>query len=134
MIKHKIHPNLPAFIFSDMVKVVKNRDSTLVYGMVLSVVFRHLAIDIRCDTLFLQHPSTFLDEHSLGSMGYLKEQNIWVKKAERGAIDPDEVALGANEVHVEGDEHERERHEIDVTAGISSSAVFDTRSAFEVML
>ena len=55
-------------------------------------------------------------------------------KAKRRAIDLDEVALGDDEVHVEGDEHEGECHEIDVTAGISSSAVFDTRSAFEVML
>ena len=46
MIKKKHCPNLPAFIFSDMMKVVQHRESTLVYGMVLSVVFRHLGIDI----------------------------------------------------------------------------------------
>ena len=39
-------------------------------------------------------------------MGYVKEQNIWVKKAERGAIDPDKVALGGDETNLEGDGHE----------------------------
>ena len=39
MIKRKINLNLLAFIFSDMMKVVQNRDSILIYGMVLSVVF-----------------------------------------------------------------------------------------------
>ena len=39
MIKSKISPNLPAFIFSDMIKGVQHCDSTLVYGMVLSAVF-----------------------------------------------------------------------------------------------
>ena len=90
-------------------KVVQHRDSILVYGMVLSAVFRHLGIDSRCDTPFLQNPSTYLDEHSLESMGYVKEQNIWVKKAERGTIDPDEIIA-------------------------SSSIDFDTRSALEAIL
>ena len=76
MIKRKNCPNLPAFIFSDMMKVVQHRESTLVYEMVLSVVFKHLRIDTRCDTPFIQHPSTYLDEHSLGSMRYVKDQNI----------------------------------------------------------
>ena len=87
-----------------MIKVVQHRDSTLVYGMVLSVVFRYL--DIECETPFIQHPSTYLDEHSLGSMGYVKEQNIQVKKAKRGTIDLDEVALGGDETNLEGDGHE----------------------------
>ena len=39
-------------------------------------------------------------------MGYVKEQNIWIKKAECGAIDPDEVALGGDETNLEGDGHE----------------------------
>ena len=73
MIKSKNCPNLPTFIFSDMMKVVQHRDSTLVYGMVFSAVFRHLGIDIRCDTSFIQNPNTYLDEHSLRSMGYVKE-------------------------------------------------------------
>ena len=76
MIKSKLSPNLPTFIFSDMIKVVQHCDSTLVYGMILIVVFRHLGFNSRCDTLFLQHPSTYLDEHILRSMGYVKEQNI----------------------------------------------------------
>ena len=108
MIKSKNCPNLPVFIFFDMMKVVQHRDSTLVYGMVLSAVFRHLGINTRCDTPFLQHPSTYLDEHSLGSIGYVKEQNILVKKAGCGTIDPDEVTLGGDEIHMEGDEHEGE--------------------------
>ena len=108
MIKKKNCPNLPAFIFSDIMKVVQHRDSTLVYGMVLNAVFRHLGIDTRCDTPFIQHPSIYLYEHSLGSMGYVKEQNIWVKKAERGTIDLDEVALGGDETNLEGDGHEEE--------------------------
>ena len=80
MIKKKNCPNLPAFIFSDMIKIVQHRESTLVYGMVLSVVFKHLRIDTRCDTPFIQHSSTYLDEHSLGSMGYVKEKIFGSKK------------------------------------------------------
>ena len=73
MIKHKLHPKFLTFIFDDMMKVVKNYDSTLVYRMVLTLVFRHLEIDIRCDIPFLQHHSTYLNEHSLKSIGYVKE-------------------------------------------------------------
>ena len=51
MIKKKNCPNLPAFIFSDMMKVVQHLESSLVYGMVLSAVFRHLGIDTRCDNV-----------------------------------------------------------------------------------
>ena len=102
--------------------------------MVLSVVFIHLGIDTRCDTPFIQHPSTYLDEHSLGSMGYVKEQSIWVKKAERGAIDPDEVALGGDETNLEGDGHKGDGQEIGNAAGASSSIEFDTRNAFEAIL
>ena len=118
----------------DMMKVVQHRDSILVYGMVLSAVFRHLGIDTRCHTSFLQHLSTYLDEHSLGSMGYVKEQNIWVKKAERGTIDPDKVALGGDEIHMEGDGHEGEAQETGDVATASSSTNFDTRSALEAIL
>ena len=45
MIKSKISPNLPTFIFSYMIKVVKNIDFNLVYGMAFSAVFFHLGID-----------------------------------------------------------------------------------------
>ena len=72
IIKKKNCLDLPAFIFSDMMKIVQHRESTLVYGMVLSAVFRHLGIDTRCDTPFIQYPSTYLDEHSLENMGYVK--------------------------------------------------------------
>ena len=75
-IKRKTSPNLLAFIFSDMMKIVKNQDSTLVYGMALSAMFRHFKVDTMCDFFFLEHHSTFLDEHSLGSIGYVKEQNV----------------------------------------------------------
>lgn len=134
MIKKKRCPNLPAFIFSDMMKVVQNRESTLVYGMVLSAVFRHLRIDTRCDTPFIQPSSSYLDEHSLGSMGYVKEQNIWVKKAERGTIDPDEVALGGDELNPEEQGNEGDGQETGEAAGTSSSAEFNSRSVLEAIL
>ena len=134
MIKSKNYPNLPVFIFSDMIKVVQHGDSTLVYGMVLNAVFRHLDIDIRCDTPFIQYPSTYLDEHSLRSMGYVKEQNIWVKKAKCGTIDLDEVSLKGDETHLEGDGHEREAQETGNAVGALSSTDFDTMSALEVIL
>ena len=134
MIKKKNCSNLLAFIFFDMMKVVLHRESTLVYGMVLSAVFTHLGIDTRCDTPFIQHPSTYLDEHSLGSMGYVKKQNIWVKKAEPGAIDPDEVGLDRDETNLEGDGHERDSQETSDAAGASSSTNFDIRSALKAIL
>ena len=117
-----------------MMKVVQHRDSTLVYGMVFNAVFRLLGIDIRCDTLFIQRLSTYLDEHFLESMGYVKEQNIWVKKVECGTIDPDEVALGGDETHLEGVGHEGEAQETGDAAGASFSIDFDTKSAFEAIL
>ena len=64
----------------------------------------------------------------------MKEQNIWVKKTERGTIDPDEVALGGDETHLEGDGHEGEAQETGDAVGASSSINFDTRSALEVIL
>ena len=76
MIKKKNCPNLLAFIFFDMMKVVQHRESTLVYRMIFSFVFRHLGIDTRCDIPFIQHPSTYLDEHSLESMGYMKAKYL----------------------------------------------------------
>ena len=133
MIKKKNCPNLPAFIFSDMMKVVQYRESTLIYGMVLSAVFRHLGIDTRYDTPFIQHPSIYLDELSLGSIGYVKEQNIWVKKAERGTIDLDKVALGGDETNFEGDGHEGKGQETCNVAGASTSTEFDTMSALEAI-
>ena len=102
--------------------------------MALNAVFRHLGIDIRCNTLFIQHLSTYLDEHSLESMGYVKEQNIWVKKAERGTIDPDEVALGGDKTHLEGDGHEGEAQETGDAVGAFSSTDFDTKSALKAIL
>ena len=57
-----------------------------------------------------------------------------MKKAERGAIDFDEVALDDDEVHVEGDEHEGKHHETNIIVSASSSVVFDIRSAFETIL
>ena len=134
MIKKKNYPNLLAFIFSDMMKVVQHRESTLVYGMVLNAVFRHLRIDTRCDTPFIQHPSIYLDEHSLGSMGYVKEQNIWVKQVEHDTIDPDEVALDGDKTNLKGDGHEREGQETGDAAGTSSSTDFDTKGALEAIL
>ena len=67
-------------------------------------------------------------------MGYVKKHNIWVKKVEWRVIYLDEVALGEDEVHVEGDKYEEGRHEIDTTVGASSSVIFNTRSAFEAIL
>ena len=45
-----------------------------------------------------------------------------VKKAKRGAIDLNKVALGDDESHVEGVEHEKEGHELDAIVSASSSA------------
>ena len=86
------------------------------------------------DSLFLQHPSTFLDKHSVKSMRYVKEQNVWVKKAKGMGIDPDKVALGDEKVSLVGNEHEEEHHEADNPTGASSSIAFDTRSAFEAIV
>ena len=44
----------------------------------------------------------------------MKEQNIWLKKAERGTIDSDEVALGCDAIHMKGDEHERDAQETEL--------------------
>ena len=67
-------------------------------------------------------------------MGYVKEQNIWVKKAERGTIDLDEVDLGGDETNLEGNGHEIKGQETGDVAGASSSIKFDTRSALEAIL
>ena len=67
-------------------------------------------------------------------MGYVKEQNVWVKKAEWDAIDLDEVTLGADEVHGEGDEPIRDAHKTGEIADGFSSVDFDTKVAFEAIL
>ena len=64
----------------------------------------------------------------------MKEQNIWVKKAERGTIDPNEVALGGDETNLKGDGHEREGQEIGDAVDASSFTDFDPRGALEAIL
>ena len=66
-------------------------------------------------------------------MGFVKEQNIWVKKAERGTIDPDEVTLGGDEIHMEVDEHEWEVQETGAPTAASSFTDFDIRGALEAI-
>ena len=101
--------------------------------MVIDALLRHLDVETRSDTPFMQHPSTFLDKHFLRSMGYIKNPyNNWVKKTEHATIDPDEVALGDDEVNI--DDVDRDGHEDDATAGVLSSASFDTQRAFETIL
>ena len=54
----------------------------------------------------------------------------WVKRGERGAIDPKELDLGGNE----GDDGGAHHEEGDATTGASSSSSFDTQQTFKVIL
>ena len=62
------------------------------------------------------------------------KRNVWIKKNEQGAIDPDEVALGDDEANVEGDDYEEKGNETDAIIGALSPTTFDIRNAFKAIL
>ncbi|XVE62126.1 hypothetical protein DITRI_Ditri06bG0093900 [Diplodiscus trichospermus] len=93
-IKKGSQVDLAGLIFDDMMRIVKTPDSTLVYGMALSMIFRHLEVSTRCDIPITLQSITFLDALTVCSMGYIEQsKNVRVKKIARAPIDPDALAL-----------------------------------------
>ena len=112
------------FIFNDMMRVVQNKELTLVYGMAISNLLREIGLDTRCDSESAQDPSTYLGLHSLRIMGYIQnDENIWVKKNAR--VNP-----------IENGENEEDGHDEDQkpNVGASSSGHFDSQGALETIM
>ncbi|XVE53933.1 hypothetical protein DITRI_Ditri03aG0042200 [Diplodiscus trichospermus] len=99
MIKSEKKTNLAIFIFKDIMKVVSQTESTLVYGMVFTCIFTHLGIDLSYDVATIQSVSTHLNEHSLKVIGYAENaDHEWVKKTGHAPIDPNEAALRGDDI------------------------------------
>ena len=102
-------------------------ENTLVYGMAISVLLRHLNVDFKNDTLVIQPFSTYLATHSLHSMGYMQNDGgFWVKKGDRCVIILEELDLEGDKGNDGGTHYE----EGDATARAPSSAFFLYSTSF----
>ncbi|XVE85313.1 hypothetical protein DITRI_Ditri17bG0081600 [Diplodiscus trichospermus] len=58
------------------------------------LMYKIKKVDMRCDIFIPQRLSTFIDEHSIHSMGYVKNlDGVCIKKTDRAIIDPDKATF-----------------------------------------
>ncbi|XWS53962.1 hypothetical protein CRYUN_Cryun10bG0045900 [Craigia yunnanensis] len=130
-----------------MQNIVEKSDKTLVHGMALSHVFRHLCVSTICNVPLMQSLFTFFNEHFLKIMDYVKNRvGVWIKKMMCEAIDPEEVKLRGKEKHQNaenvgnnGNDENTGNDRNDGTdgqedVGTSSNAQFHSQKVFDMLM
>ncbi|XVF50599.1 hypothetical protein PTKIN_Ptkin04bG0114500 [Pterospermum kingtungense] len=107
MIKSGKKPNLPGLIFNDMLRIVEATEPcTLLYGMLLSLMFAKLNVDTSCDLGIMHQSMTVIGKRSVHSFGYRQNKNgEWVKKEDIGSDSEGELEMDFEEME-NGDEDE----------------------------
>ncbi|XVF53940.1 hypothetical protein PTKIN_Ptkin05aG0140700 [Pterospermum kingtungense] len=71
MIKIEKKPNLLTMIFKDMLRIVEGKKvCTLLYGMLLNLIFIELQVDISCDLHIMHQTTIVINKRSMHSFGY----------------------------------------------------------------
>ncbi|XVF66663.1 hypothetical protein PTKIN_Ptkin10aG0054900 [Pterospermum kingtungense] len=105
MIKSEKKPNLPGLIFNDMLRIVEATEPcTLLYGMLLSLMFAKLNVDTSCDLAIMHQSTTVIGKRYVHSYGYRQNKNgEWVKKEDIGSDSEGEPEMDFEEME-SGDE------------------------------
>ena len=73
--------NLPYLMLTQMKEAAKGKRACLPYGMVFTLIFNDFGVSLEGEIAKkLLHTDTY-NEKSLLRMGYIKKDNVWVKKA-----------------------------------------------------
>ncbi|XVF87973.1 hypothetical protein PTKIN_Ptkin19aG0011300 [Pterospermum kingtungense] len=122
MIKSEKKPNLPGLIFNDMLRIVEaTKPCTLLYDMLLSLMFAMLNVDTSCDLAIMHQSMMVIGTRSVHSYGYRQKKNgEWVKKEDIGSDFEGEPKMDFEEME-NGDEDG-----INVEGGQSSIAELAT--------
>ncbi|XVF86247.1 hypothetical protein PTKIN_Ptkin18bG0025200 [Pterospermum kingtungense] len=105
MIKSGKKPNLPGLIFNDMLRIVEATETcTLLYGMLLSLMFAKLKVDTSCDLPIMHQSMMVIGKRFVHSYGYRQNKNgEWVKKEDIGSDSEGEAEMDFEEMK-SGDE------------------------------
>ncbi|XVF72012.1 hypothetical protein PTKIN_Ptkin12aG0087300 [Pterospermum kingtungense] len=114
MIKSGRKPNLPTLIFNDILRIVEATEPcTLLYGMLLSLIFAVLKVDTSCDLPIMHQSMTVIEKRSVHSYRYRQNKNSeWVKNEDIDSDSEGEVEMDFEEmekgdkdgINVEGSE------------------------------
>ena len=100
--------NLPYLMLNQMKEAAKGKRACLPYGMVFTLIFNDFGVSLEGEIAKkLLHTDTY-NEKSLLRMGYIKKDNVWVKKASQRQSDSDDDEED-NEEDEEEEEEEEER-------------------------